>query len=137
MSVKQLDHLNLSVTDLEESERWYRRIFGFEVQERGMYRGRPWSIIKSGEAMLCLYEHPDFTFVDSAELHERKEHALSHFSLRIEDPEAFAALLEREQVPVSYGGAVDWPHSTSWYVNDPTGWEIEVSAWDADTIRFG
>ncbi len=29
-----------------------------------------------------------------------------------------------------------YPHSESWYVNDPTGWEIEVALWDNDQVRF-
>ena len=35
MKVKQLDHLNLSVQDLDESIDWYRRVFGFSVVEEG------------------------------------------------------------------------------------------------------
>jgi hypothetical protein len=42
----------------------------------------------------------------------------------------------RENVEVNYGGEVHWPHSRSWYVNDPTGWEIEVVRWQGDTVRF-
>jgi hypothetical protein len=35
-----------------------------------------------------------------------------------------------------YGGPVRWPHSTAWYVTDPTGWEIEVALWDGGEVRF-
>jgi hypothetical protein len=41
--------------------------------------------------------------------------------LRIRDQEQWEAMLEREQIPVKYGGVVRWPHSKAWYVVDPTG----------------
>ena len=37
---------------------------------------------------------------------------------------------------VECGGAQDWPHSTSWYIRDPTGYQIEVVYWHHDEIRF-
>ena len=45
-------------------------------------------------------------------------------------------VIEREGLEVLYGGPVHWPHSTSWYVQDPTGWEIEVALWNDDVITF-
>jgi catechol-2,3-dioxygenase len=133
MAVKHLDHLNMSVRDLEESVRWYGRVFGFEPQERGTYDGRPWAILRSGEALLCLYEHRGRGEPDP-EAHGH--HGLSHFGLRITDRVAWEATVAREKVPVQYGGAYDWPHSTAWYVTDPTGHEIEVALWQDDRIRF-
>jgi hypothetical protein len=44
--------------------------------------------------------------------------------------------VKREGLEVHYGGAVEWNNSTSWYVTDPTGYEIEVAAWDRDSIQF-
>ena len=63
-------------------------------------------------------------------------HGPAHFGLRGVDRDAWEATLARERVPVGYGGAVRWPHSTSWYVTDPTGYEIEVACWDDDRVRF-
>ena len=66
VGVKHLDHLNMTVTDLAESLDWYRRVLDFEKVEDGLYQGHPWASIRSGDAMLCLYERPDF---------KRAEHA--------------------------------------------------------------
>jgi catechol 2,3-dioxygenase-like lactoylglutathione lyase family enzyme len=132
--VKSLDHLNMSVRDLAESVEWYRRVFGFEVVEKGVLEGgRPWAIVRSGDAMLCLYEHPERKTPDPD---EHGHHAPSHFGLRIEDRAKWEETVERERVAVGYGGAVRWPHSTAWYVEDPTGYEIEVALWDDDVVRF-
>jgi len=35
-----------------------------------------------------------------------------------------------------FGGEVDWPHSTAWYIYDPTGWAIEVAHWHGSEIAF-
>ena len=133
MAVKHLDHLNMSVADLALSADWYGRVFGFRRVEGGRYEGRPWAILQSGEALLCLYEHADRKEPDP-EVHGH--HGLSHFALRIDDADAWEATVKRERVQVEYGGAVRWPHSRAWYVTDPTGYEIEVACWDGDRVRF-
>jgi len=131
MQVKHLDHLNLSVRDLAQTIEWYGRVFGFGVVERGIYNGAPWAILRSGEAMLCCYERPDLPM----EGREAFQH-VSHFALRITDRAAWEQILAAEALPTRYGSPRAWPHSTAWYVVDPTGYEIEVALWDADTVAF-
>ena len=43
---------------------------------------------------------------------------------------------ERENIKFMYDGEIPWPHSRAWYIQDPTGYEIEVACWNDDTIRF-
>jgi len=133
MHVKHLDHLNLSVANLAATIDWYGRVFGFEQVEGGEWNGAPWAILRSGEALLCAYEHPERALPD---LEAGKLHGVSHFGLRITDRAEWEATLIREGVKVEYDGAVAWPHATAWYVLDPTGYEIEVALWDDDTVTF-
>jgi catechol 2,3-dioxygenase-like lactoylglutathione lyase family enzyme len=133
MAVKQLDHLNLSVRDLAETLAWYGRVFGFQKVEEGVYEGRPWAILRGGEALLCCYEHPER---GAPEPEEHGHHGVSHFGLRIDDRAAWEATAKREGVEIRYGGPVQWPHSTAWYVMDPTGYEIEVALWNEGRSRF-
>lgn len=133
--VKHLDHLNLSVSDLADTEAFYGGLFGFQRVEEGVSDGVPWRILRAGEAMLCLYEHPDYTFVEHGS-GTGPRHGLNHMGLRITDPEAFLARAQEMSVEIRYGGEVSWPHSRAWYVADPTGYEIEVVAWKDDTVRF-
>jgi len=134
MQVKQLDHLNLTVGDFNETADWYRRVFGFEVvQDERDAQGNRWGVLRGGEAMLCIYEHPELKWEEHA---ERGVHGINHFGLRITDGAAWEETMRREHVELSYG-KVRWPHSTAWYVVDPTGYEIEVALWDDDTVRFG
>lgn len=130
MIVKHLDHLNMTVAHLEESLSWYQRIFGFEVVERGLYRGIPWAILRAGDALLCLYEHPEL------ESGTGGYHHLSHFGLRITDRASWERTIREQHLEVRYGGEVRWPRSSSWYVADPTGHEIEVVLWDRDVVSF-
>lgn len=136
MKVKQLDHLNMSVKNLDESLDWYGRVFGFEKVEEGVRNGVRWAIAKSGEAMLCLYELPDCEYVDADALAKRGIHRMNHFAFRISDREAWQEVVRREGLKINYGGIVDWPHSQAWYVNDPTGYEIEVALWEGERIAF-
>lgn len=137
MNVKQLDHLNLSVRDFDETAGWYARVFGFEVVERGTYNGQPWGVLKAGDAMLCAYQHPELDKEANADALEAAGfHRIAHFGLRITDRAQWEQTLRREKLHVHYGGAYDWPHSTSWYINDPTGYSIEVALWNDDTPRF-
>ena len=138
MQSLQLDHLNLSVNRFADSAAWYGRVFGFEVVEEGVWKGAPWGVLRKDDSMLCLYEYPEKQQIRDDEQAERRFHHLSHFALRIHDVAAWEQVLQREQLPLEYGGEpIRWPHSTSWYVRDPSGHEIEVVYWDEDRIRFG
>jgi catechol 2,3-dioxygenase-like lactoylglutathione lyase family enzyme len=136
MQVKHLDHLNLSVKDFDETKSWYARVFGFETVEECVQDGKRWGNQQAGEALLCVYEDPARAFLDGDQLEAKELHGVNHFSLRIRDREEWEQTIRRENVPVQYGGAYRYPHSTSWYVNDPTGYEIEVVLWDNDQVRF-
>lgn len=133
--VRHLDHLNLTVKDLESSLCFYRELFGFEMVESGPPDPVPWAILKSGEAMLCLYEHslvPEGPHYPEAPTQQ----GLRHFALRIGNGPAFYQLLLERKVELAYGGPVRWPHSTSYYISDPSGHAIEVVAWDEDRVVF-
>jgi catechol 2,3-dioxygenase-like lactoylglutathione lyase family enzyme len=132
----RLDHLNLTVTDLEETIDWYGRVFGFEVVERDVQEGVPWVVLRAGDSMLCLYEYPARQVLGRFGLDERGLHGMNHFSLSVEDETLWQAIVESESLDVRYGGVIEWPHSRSWYVQDPTGHEIEVTSWHANEPNF-
>ena len=136
MTIKHLDHLNLTVTNLQDTIEWYRAVFGFEPVEHGVRNGSPWAIIKSGEAMLCVYEDPARTAPSRYLIDKGPQHTIYHFGLRITDREAWLLKIEEHNLELDFDGETDYPHSTSWYVTDPTGYSIEVALWDNDVIRF-
>jgi catechol 2,3-dioxygenase-like lactoylglutathione lyase family enzyme len=137
MIVKHLDHLNLSVADFHATADWYARVFGFEVVEKGTYNGQPWGVLKAGDAMLCVYQHPGLAEPDADAVEKAGFHRVAHFGLRITDRTAWEATVKREKLTVHYGGVYEWPHSDSWYISDPTGYTIEVALWHNDRPSFG
>lgn len=138
MDILGFDHVNLTVRNFDESVDWYGRLFHFRVVEEGVSDGVRWGILRSrrgtGDQMLCLYEYPDRTFLDRHELRARGIHGVSHFGIRIDDESEWVRTLERERIEAVPWA---WPHSRAWYVNDPTGYEIEVVSWKENTVRFG
>jgi len=136
MSVTQLDHLNLSVRNFKETVDWYNKVFGFMVVEEGIQDEKPWGIIKNNDALLCIYEQPDFVLLDRFESAEKFIHYLAHFGLRIDNQQEWEKTIVREKIAVMYDGPIRWPNSVSWYIKDPTGWEIEVALWDNNRIKF-
>ena len=136
MSIKQLDHLNLTVADLEETISWYGKVFGFTVVERGQREVGPWAIIRSGEATLCIYEDRGRVKPLRFGNGETDRHVIYHLGLRITDREAWLKQVATFNLELEHGGECRYPHSYSWYVSDPTGYSIEVVAWDNDEITF-
>ena len=136
MKISQLDHLNMTVRNLEESLDWYYKVFGFEKVEEGVRNGSPWAIVRSGEALLCMYE--DASRLPPQQFLKRggDRHTIYHFGVRITERSEWLAKVERYDLELEYGGEVDYPHSKSWYVFDPTGFGIEVVLWNEDTISF-
>lgn len=134
--VRQLDHLNLTVTDLDTTEAFYARLFGFERVENGLRNGHRWSILKSGEALLCLYERPDRRVLDDTEGGKLGLHTLNHIGLRIDDREAWERTVAEEGVVFSYPSPVEWAHSVAWYLLDPSGHEVEVAWWREGRATF-
>ena len=124
--IQKIDHINLSVANLERSLEWYWKVFGFEKKESGLSpRGRPFAIIESQGFMLCLYEEPQRK--RASDFNQTEFHQLNHFGLRISDPIEWRKTLKKNSIAVGYGGEIQYPRSTSWYIQDPSGHEIEVS----------
>ncbi|MEE2750373.1 MAG: VOC family protein [Myxococcota bacterium] len=135
MYVKQLDHLNLTVANLEETIRFYNVVFGFEVVEEGAREEGPWAIIRSGDALLCIFESnrlPPARFRQDGQ----EQHVIYHFGFRLTDREGWLNKVEEHQLELLHGGEQVYPHSSSWYVLDPTGYTIELVLWKEDEISF-
>lgn len=134
--VRHWDHANITVNDLEQTIGFYGRLLDFVVVERGGDEAPfPWAIIRSGEAMLCIYEHPSLP-VGPKYPEAPLTHEVRHLALRIQGGLAFLRRLNDQGVALLFGGPVEWPHSTSYYFVDPSGHQIEVVVWNDDSIRF-
>lgn len=134
MNIK-LDHINLTVSNLENSLNWYHRIFGFELVESGKTpNGIKWAIVAFNDSMICMSEFPDKILADRGGA--RTVHQINHFGIRVSDQDKWKKIVEENSLRVHYGGEVQYPHSSSWYIHDPSGHEIEVSYTAEDRMPF-
>ena len=115
-----IDHINMNVSNLENSIRFYDEVFGLKIKEEGISAksGRPYAIIgKSNKGMLALYEVENF----------RQHGSINHLGFNVESIEGALAYFKSKNIPLNWGGLVEYPDSESIYIEDPDGYEIEVS----------
>jgi lactoylglutathione lyase len=134
MKSLKLDHLNITVSSLERSKKFYEELFGLSVREEGVRQtGEPWCILSNGNFSLCLFEDGNRKNPEGNEEFLR----VNHFAIQMERNE-FIELENRIKdlnVESFYGSPVNYPHSTSIYIKDPSGFGIELVCWK-DGIRF-
>ncbi len=132
MNVK-LDHINFYVKSIRDSVDWYQKVFKFELVEKGVSeRGREYAVLKSGDSMLCMLQPKES--LDQPQGYSRYQ--LNHFALRVSDKHQWENIMDKYNIPEKFGGATQYPFSTSWYINDPTGHEIEVVHWNNEAPEF-
>lgn len=124
LNVERIDHLNMEVHSLEETKAFYEKVFGFEVLESGVSpMGRDYMIIgKSGIGALCIYEVKN---KKDAELFEFL--TINHWGFHVKNFEEAQAFCDANNIPYQYGGVVEQGKSRSLYIDDPNGYEIEVT----------
>jgi len=114
---KGLDHINLEVNNLAESVTFYKDLFGFEVRKDQPEENS--KIIGNDAVKLCLYETAGF------ERYEKKGY--HHFGIHIANFDDIIEKCEEMNLKIYYGGPLEWENSTSIYIQDPNGYEIELS----------
>ena len=109
-----LDHMNMTVKDLEESVNFYGELFGFvEKKDQPEQTSK---IIGNENIKLCLYEDPNLEIGDG----------INHFGFHIENFEGIVEKCQSMDIVMPYG-VVKWEKSRSVYIVDPNGYELELS----------
>lgn len=124
INIQAIDHINLSVTDLERSIAFYQQLFGFEIKEDHR-DGNPYTYVilgTNGKAFLAIYEDPEARLPD----HD----FISHWGFVVGplDPvrEQLRAAGVAWRYPERNDGILVWERSRSMYIDDPDGHEIEL-----------
>lgn len=134
MNIK-LDHINLTVRDLQQSIEWYSKVFGFRKVEQGIgTRGQPWAIVALDDSMIVMGEYKDLKPANTESV--ESQHRIYHFGIRVSDQKAWEEKLKTFQLRLNYGGVVEYPFSKSYYISDPSGHEIEVSYSGDQALKF-
>ena len=121
VSISRIDHINMKVRNLKETVDFYKDIFGFEVKERGHWNGTEWNIISiPNKVYLCIYEVGNRERVTEGI-------RLNHFGFHVADFDKLESKLRAKGVPIHYGGIVETGKSRSLYIEDPSGFEVELA----------
>ena len=121
-----IDHLNLTVINLEKSCAFWKELLGFEaLEEIPEQQGR---IIGNSNTLLALYEDPNVKCY--------KKKGFNHISFHIENFSDIEQKCKEMNLNIEYGGVLKWSKSRSIYINDPNGYEIEFSEiWGGGLIK--
>ena len=118
LKATSIDHVNMKVKGLEQSVKFYKNLFGFEIkqEENTNKLDVPSKIIGNDTIKLCLYEVHDMS----------PEGGIAHFGFNIANFNQVIEKCKELGVEILYGGIVDWEKSKSIYIVDPSGYELEL-----------
>ena len=110
-----MDHVNMTVRNLEESVKFYKNLFGFEIKkEQPEDKSK---IIGNDNIKLCLYEDPEM----------KPEGGIAHFGFHVENFDEIMETCKSLDIKIYYEGPVQFEKSRSIYISDPSGYDIELS----------
>ena len=124
LNLKGIDHINMRVTNLNESVRFYQQLFNFKEVEAGFSSSNErYKIIGTSRvAFLALYESNEPIKADH----------VGHIGFNITNFDEVLNTLKKLKLEVAqYGdvnGIVNYAHSQSIYILDPDKNEIEISS---------
>ena len=123
--IDALDHVALSVRDVERSARWYTDVLGFKRQHEEMWDGVP-IFVGNGDAAIALFPVRDKA---GSKSHDRAAVRTLHFAFRADRENFLRAQdeLKKRAIPFDFQ---DHEISHSIYFRDPDGHEIEITTYE-------
>jgi len=122
-----IDHVALSVRDVERSAQWYIEVLGFERRHDGMWNGVP-TFIGTGTTAIALF--PARTSNSKTAAH-RDEIKILHLAFRADHKSFLAAQEEFKRRGVKFYFQ-DHEICRSIYFRDPDGHELEITTYELD-----
>jgi len=125
MNIERIDHLNITVADIDRSIAWYERVLGMKTERMG--EGRAALLFGNQKIHLDLAGTPMGTGAMSGE-----KRLPAHICFITEMPFAdIAAEMERHGVPIRMQGPRAGATGTiqSVYVDDPDNHSIEIACY--------
>lgn len=126
MNIQDLDHIALSVSDLEKSIHWYQDVLGLEHLYQGAWGGIP-VMLFVGNTGLALFPADD----KASEVPNPPAIRVLHVAFRT-DYEGFIEAQEKlAQFDIQFSFQ-DHEISHSIYFYDPDGHQLEITTYDLD-----
>src|SRR5262245_8273012 len=125
--IEQLDHLALTVTDLERSIKWYQNVLGLERRHQEV-----WLLpvmLCAGTTCVELFPADTKTHLPAPDYHQSI--GLRHFAFRVKrgDFEQAKARFEEWNIPYEFE---DHDISHSIYIYDPDNYRVEITTYELD-----
>jgi len=123
--IEALDHVALSVRDVERSAQWYADVLGFKRQHVGMWDGVP-IFVGNGGAAIALFPARD---KGGSTSHDRAAVRTLHFAFRADRENFLRAQDELKKRAIAF----DFQNheiSHSIYFSDPDGHKIEITTYE-------
>jgi catechol 2,3-dioxygenase-like lactoylglutathione lyase family enzyme len=124
MELEGIDHVALSVRDVERSAQWYIDVLGFEKRYADVWGGVP-TFVGKGTTAITLFPARDRDSKDSAPAKIR----ILHLAFRADRKNFLAAQddLKRRGIRFEFQ---DHEISHSIYFRDPDGHELEITTYE-------
>ncbi len=120
-----LEHVNMSVSDLDQTIDFYQRVLGLRVRWRGTTtKGKPAAHVGDDHCYLALFEVED----RNSEPANYDELGLNHFGFVVEDLDAVKQQLAALNVQPHL--EADYEPGRRLYFFDPNGVEVELVEYD-------
>lgn len=133
IQINAIDHINLTVTHLDASIRFYQNAFGFELIEDGRKpdASRAYAILGiPGTAALALHSIRSSEETGNGDFAESLR--INHWGFAVDDFDIMLKQLQQSNIQRSFlddypEGVIRYPGSRSIYITDPDGHEIELT----------
>ena len=124
--VRHIDHVALTVRDLEGSVAWYRDVLGLERRHENVW-GRVPAMMCAGETCVALF--PASTANPKAAPERRDSAIMRHLAFQVDQGNFLGAQAELRArgIPFTFE---DHQIAHSIYLNDPDGYEIELTTYE-------
>lgn len=120
-----IDHVALSVRDIERSVQWYVDVLGFERRHEGMWDGIP-TFIGKGNTALALFPVRE---TDTRAAPRRASITMLHLALRTDRTNFLKAQTELKERGIKFHFQ-DHEICHSIYFHDPDGHELEITTYE-------
>ena len=125
MDLEGIDHVAMSVPDVERSAQWYIDVLGFERRYQEMWDGTP-VFIGKGTTSIALFP---VTSKDGSASSAHSGVRMLHLALRANRKSFLAAQEELKQRGIQFEFQ-DHEISHSIYFSDPDGHKLEITTYD-------
>ena len=125
MQLEGIDHVAMSVRDIERSAKWYIDVLGFERFHEGMWKGVPTFIGKRNTGIAL------FPASHEAKTSGHREIRMLHLAFRADRENFLAAQRELEKRGIEFEFQ-DHEISHSIYFRDPDGHQLEITTYEVD-----